>query len=303
MKVYRLLSILTTLLNNDLVSAKDLADKNEVSIKTIQRDIETLNMAGIPVYSEKGMKGGYGILDSYKFDTKLLSGFEVGILNSVLAGIRDVYDSKQLEDLWEKFEYALNIEPNNEVLQMEIDLSPWNDDESISAKVNTISDAIKSKSLLVIKYCNLEGKASCRRIEPYKLKMKSGRWYLSAYCLNRKEFRVFKVNRIDQVETTEQHFIKRDYIENENAGMISCDTEKKVLRFSNKSYSRIVDIFSENEISKVNDEYIIVTTYIRNYQWLISMILSFGDQVEVIEPKSLIDDVKKMINDMSNIYK
>ena len=147
MKVYRLLSILTTLLNNDLVSAKDLADKNEVSIKTIQRDIETLNMAGIPVFSEKGMRGGYGILDSYKFDTKLLSSFEVGVLNSILEGLRNIYDNKQLEVLWEKFEYALNSVPNNDRVQMKIDLSPWNQDESVSLKVKTLSDAIKNKSL------------------------------------------------------------------------------------------------------------------------------------------------------------
>ncbi|WP_432667175.1 YafY family protein [Wukongibacter baidiensis] len=303
MKVYRLLSILTTLLNNDLVSAKDLADKNEVSIKTIQRDIETLNMAGIPVFSEKGMRGGYGILDSYKFDTKLLSSFEVGVLNSILEGLRNIYDNKQLEVLWEKFEYALNSVPNNDRVQMKIDLSPWNQDESVSLKVKTLSDAIKNKSLLNIEYCNIEGISSKRQIEPYGLKMKSGRWYLKAYCLNRNEFRIFKVNRIVGLEITEQHFIEKDYNEFDNEKMRSNDSEKKILKFTNRSYPRVVDIFNDDEISRLNEEYITVTTYLRNDTWLLSMILSFGNQVEVIEPESLIIDVKKMIRKMNDLYK
>lgn len=302
MKVYRLLSILTTLLNNDIVSAKELADKNEVSVKTIQRDIDTLNMAGIPVYSEQGMKGGYGILESYKFDTKLLSRFEVGVLDSILEGLRNIYDNKQLEDLWEKFEYALKAEPSNRV-PMEIDLSPWNQDESISLKVQTISEAIKYKYLLNIEYCNLEGLNSQRQIEPYSLKMKSGRWYLNAYCLQRNALRVFKVNRIIELEKTEQNFIERDVIECEEDRRESSDGQKKVLKFTNKSYSRVVDVFSDDEISRLNDGCILVTTYLNNYPWLLSMILSFGDQVEVIEPESLITDTKNMIRKMNDLYK
>lgn len=303
MKIYRLLSILTTLLNNDLVSAKDLAEKNEVSVKTIQRDIDTLNMAGIPVFSEKGMKGGYGILDSYKFDTKLLSTFELAILNSVLEGLRSIYDNKQFEVLWEKFEYALNSDTNKDKVQMKIDLSPWNEDESISLKVKTLSDAIKDKVLLNIEYCNLEGIPSKRQIEAYSLRMKSARWYLYAYCLKRNEFRVFKVNRISQLEITDKHFIEREYSDFDNEKMIAFDDEIKILKFSKACYPRVIDTFNPDEINGLDEDFITVKTYRKKDTWLISMILSFGDQVEIVEPESLKTDVKEMIIKMNNLYK
>ncbi len=303
MKIYRVLSILITLLNNDLVSAKALAEKNEVSVKTIQRDIETLNMAGIPVYSEKGMKGGYGILDSYKLDTKLLSNFEVGILNSMLDGLRAIYDNKELENLWEKFEYALDSSSDIDQSKLTVDLSPWNQDETVAKKVNIISDAIKDKSIVKIEYYNLEGVSSVRNIEPYEMKMKNGRWYVKAYCLNKSDFRNFKVNRIKEIEKTGQHFLKRDYSIVEDEERLNQDNMKKVLRFNKVTYSRVIDIFNADDISEMNEDYILVTTYVSSDSWLLSIILSFGNQVEVLEPTSLINLVKENINRMNELYK
>lgn len=302
MKIYRLLSILTTLLNKDLVSAKDLAERNEVSVKTIQRDIETLNMAGIPVFSEKGMKGGYGILDSYKLDTKLLSSFEVGILNSMLDGLRVIYDNKQLENLWEKLEHAIDKSPDDQV-QVKVDLTPWNHDETVAKKVSILSEAIKDKSIVKIEYYNLEGIASARNIEPYELKMKNGRWYVKAYCLSKNDFRNFKVNRIKEIEKTEQHFVKRDDRPVDDEEAMTQDGERKVLRFRKETYSRVIDIFNMDEISDMNEEYMTVTTYRKCDWWLVSMVLSFGDQVEVLEPPSLISEVRDNIRKMSRVYK
>ena len=303
MKIYRLLSILTTLLNKDLVSAKDLSEKNEVSVKTIQRDIEALNMAGIPVFSEKGMKGGYGILDSYKLETKLLSNYEIGILYSMLDGLRVIYDNKKLENLWEKFEYALDSSSENNQIQVKVDLSPWNNDETVSKKVNILSDAIMSKSIVKIEYYNLKGQFSIRNIEPYEMRMKNGRWYVSAYCLNKNDFRNFKVNRIKEIEKTTQTFVKRDFSVVDHEETINQDSIQKVLRFKKETYSRIVDIFNVEEITEMNEEHIYITTYTRSDSWLLAMILSFGSQVEVLEPLSLINTVKENIKKMNNLYK
>lgn len=303
MKIYRLLSILTTLLNNDLVSAKELAEKNEVSVKTIQRDIDTLNMSGIPVFSEQGMKGGYGILESYKMDTKLLSNLEVGVLNSMLEGLRAIYDNKQLENLWDKLEYALDTGSDVEQAPMKVDLSPWNRDDSVSKKATILSEAIKDKFIVTIEYYNLEGIASNRNIEPYEMIMKNGRWYVNAYCLNKKAFRKFKVNRIKTLEKTDRHFLKRDYSRVTDEVTTNQDSVKKVLRFNKETYSRVIDMFDADDISEMNEEHIIVTTYLRHESWLVSIILSFGNQVEVLEPPSLINKVKENIKKMNELYK
>lgn len=303
MKAYRLLSILTTLLNHELVSAKDLAQKNEVSIKTIQRDIQTLNMAGVPVFSEQGMKGGYGILDTYKFDTKLLSNFELGALKSILESLRNVYDNKHLENLWEKLAYSLNKDLSDDRDLIHIDLSPWNQDNSVALKVKMILKAIEDHFVLKINYYNMEGIASKRQIEAYSLKMKSGRWYLNAFCLKRKEFRLFKVNRILDLERIEKYFIPRTNGVFDDQKLVNNNGEKKVFRFTGSAYARVIDFFSEEEIKRVDEDCISVTTYLRDDPWLLSMILSFGDQVEVIEPESLIKDVKNIIRKMNTLYK
>jgi len=297
-----LLSIITILLKNDLVNAKYLAEKHEVSVKTIQRDIETLNMAGIPVYSEKGMKGGYGILDSYKLETNLLSTSEVSILNSMLDGIKSIYSNKSLELLWEKLESAMDTVPNSERAEMKVDLSPWNQDEKVSEKINIISEAIRQKLILRLEYYNLHGQCSNREIEPYELVLRHGRWYLNAFCLQAEDKRVFKVNRISEIGVTDQHFTERDYEDYRNNEYRMQDNEKKILVFDKAAYPRIVDIFNADEIEEVTEENIRVTTFLKANSLLISAILSFGDQVKVIEPESLKNEVSNMIKKMNNIY-
>lgn len=302
MKIYRLLSILTTLLNHDLVSAKDLAERNEVSIKTIQRDIDALNMAGIPVYSEKGMKGGYGILDTYKLDTKLLSRMEVGILNSMLEGLSAIYDNKQLVNLWEKLESASDPGQSDAPPPMKVDLSPWNEDETVTDKVKMLMDAMQQRTLVDIAYYNMEGIPSNRWIEPMALTMRNGRWYLAAYCRTKEAIRNFKVNRIKTMAMTDQHFNPRDVQAVDDTADAGLDDVKKVLRFDAAAYPRVVDIFNADEIEETADGHLTVTTYRRSAWWLMSMILSFGHQVEVLEPPALIDAVKEKINKMNQIY-
>lgn len=291
------------MLNKDLVTAKDLAEKNEVSVKTIQRDIETLNMAGIPVFSEQGVKGGYGILDSYKLDTKLLSNFEVGILNSMLDGLNAIYDNKQLENLWDKLEHAIESSDKDQQPSLKVDLSPWNNDETISRKVKSLSEAVRNQCIVNIEYYNLEGISSYRNIEPYEMKMKNGRWYVTAYCLNKDDFRYFKVNRIKELKVTEQGFDRRPYDKVLNDEGLGQDSVRKVLRFHKLAYSRVVDIFDTEEISMIDDSHVIVRTYTKSEAWLLSIILSFGDQVKVLEPDVLIEAVKENIKKMNDLYK
>ncbi|WDV46263.1 YafY family protein [Clostridiaceae bacterium M8S5] len=302
MKIYRLLSIINIMLNKELVTAKYLAEKHEVSIKTIQRDIETLNMAGIPVFSKKGIKGGYGILDSYKFDTKLLSTQEVNLLKSMLDSLSSVYSNKTLESLWEKLESALITVVNAEYAKVKVDITPWNKDEKLQEKIDLILDAIGQYRILSIEYYNSNGECLLREIEPYELVLRHGRWYILSYCLQKKDIRTFKVNRISTMEITNRHFDLRDYKSIQRDESTMRDGIKKVLRFNKEAYYRVVDIFNVDEVTEITEENVTVVTYLKLDSWLISMILSFGDDVKVIEPEILKKNVKNKIKKMNNIY-
>ena len=302
MKIYRLLSIINTMLNKELVTAKYLADKHEVSIKTIQRDIETLNMAGIPVYSKKGINGGYGILDSYKFDTKLLSTQEIDLLKSMLDSLSSVYSNKSLESLWEKLESALITTSNNEFAKVKVDISPWNKDNQLQEKIGLISDAITHSRIVRIEYYNSNGECVFREIEPYELVLRHGRWYLYSYCLLKKDTRVFKVNRIASQETTNRSFEVRAYNSAKRLESMSRDDVKKVLRFNKNVYYRVVDIFDDDEVTDISEEYVTVVTYLKQDSRLLYIILSFGVDVQVLEPETLKEEVKKEIKKMNELY-
>lgn len=302
MKIYRLLSMINIMLSKELVTAKYLAEKHEVSIKTIQRDMETLNMAGIPIYSKKGINGGYGILDSYKLNTKLLSTQEINLLKSMIDGLSNVYSNKSLERLWEKLESALITEANSEESKVKVDIRPWNKDGKLQEKINIISDAIRESRILSIEYHNSRGESLEREIEPYELVLRHGRWYMLSYCLQKKNVRTFKVNRISSIEITDRYFDFREYKSIQRNESSTRDDVKKVLRFNKKVYYRVVDIFDDDEIIEITEDDITVTTYLKLDSWLIPIILSFGDNVKVIEPQILKDNVIENIKKMNNIY-
>jgi len=292
------------MLNKELVTAKYLAEKHEVSIKTIQRDMETLNMAGIPVFSQKGIKGGYGILDSYKYDTKLMSTQEVNLLKSMLESLSSVYSNKSLESLLEKLESALITVANSEYakVKVKVDVTPWNKDEKLHEKINLISDAIGQSRILSIEYYNSNGECLLREIEPYELVLRHGRWYMLSYCLQKKDIRTFKVNRISTMEITNRHFDLRDYKSIQRDESTMRDGVKKVLRFNKEAYYRVVDIFDGDEVTEITEENVTVVTYLKLDSWLISMILSFGDDVKVIEPEILKENLRNKIKKMNKIY-
>ncbi len=302
MKIYRLLSIINIMLNKELVTAKYLAEKHEVSVKTIQRDMETLNMAGIPVFSNKGMKGGYGILDTYKYDTQLLSSQEVNLLKSMLDSLGDVYSNKSLESLLEKLESAVITVANSENAKVKVDMTPWNKDDKLQEKINLISDAIGQSRILSIEYHNSNGECLLREIEPYELVLRHGRWYMLSYCLQKKDIRTFKVNRISTMEITNRHFDLRDYklIQSDESTMR--DGVKKVLRFNKEAYYRVVDIFDVDEVTEITEDIVTVVTYLKSDPWLSSIILSFGEDVKVIEPEILKENVRNKIKKMNKIY-
>ncbi len=302
MKIYRLLSIINIMLSKDLVTAKYLAEKQEVSVKTIQRDIETLNMAGIPVFSKKGINGGYGILDSYRFDTKLLSEQEINLLKSMLDSLGSVYNNKSLESLWDKLESGIVTAASSDSPKVKVDISPWNKDDKLQDKINLISEAIRQSKILSIEYYNSSGECLLRNIEPYELVLRHGRWYMLAYCLEKKDIRTFKANRISTIEITNRYFDLRDYKSKKSEDSSRRDNIRKVLRFNKDVYYRVVDIFNDDEVDDITQEYVTVITDLKSDSWLTSTILSFGTSVKVIEPESLRADIKKEIEKMNQIY-
>ena len=196
MKIDRLIGILSILLQEEKITAPELAERFEVSRRTINRDIEDLCRAGIPIFTSQGAGGGISIMDGYRMDRTILTSRD---MQMILAGLRSLYSvsgSHYSGQLMEKLKAGSSdvISGNESVL---IDLSSWNKD-SLSPKIELIQDAIELGKTLKFMYYASGGNTE-REMEPYFLIFKWSSWYIYGYCLLRNDYRMFKLNRIAEL--------------------------------------------------------------------------------------------------------
>lgn len=179
MKIDRLIGILTLLLQKDWVTAPKLAEKFEVSRRTINRDIEDLGKAGIPIVTRQGAGGGISIMEGFKLDRMLLSKRD---LKDILAGLRSldsVNGSLHYEQLMEKLSVGSSdfLTGDQTIL---IDLSSWYK-ETLAPKIELIRIAIDESKLLYFRYFSASGEGQ-REVEPYFLIFRWASWYLWGWC-------------------------------------------------------------------------------------------------------------------------
>ena len=193
MKIDRLIGILSILLQEEKITAPELAKKFEVSRRTINRDIEDLCKAGIPILTSQGAGGGISIMDGYKMDRTILTSRDMRMIMAGLRSLDSVSGSHYYRQLMEKLKAGCSdfVSGNESVL---IDLSSWNKD-SLSPKIGLIQDAIELGKTLKFKYYAPGGNTE-RKMEPYFLIFKWSSWYIYGYCLLRNDYRMFKLNRM-----------------------------------------------------------------------------------------------------------
>ena len=207
MKIDRLIGILSVLLQKEKTTAPELAERFEVSKRTINRDIEDLCRAGIPIRTAQGTGGGISIMDGYRMDRTILTSKDMQMILAGLRSLDSVSGSSYYGQLMEKIQAGSSefITGRDSIL---IDLSSWYRD-SLAPKIEMIQDAIADRSLIKFRYYAPSGESE-RTVEPYYLVFRWSSWYLWAWCLKRKDFRLFKLNRMDGVQITEKNFECRD---------------------------------------------------------------------------------------------
>lgn len=308
MKIERMLTIIVMLLNRNRITANELAEKFEVSIRTIYRDIETINLAGIPIISHSGNNGGFSIYENYKINHQVLTLNNMSSLLSVLKDINSTVDDIELESSIEKLE---NIIPKNKVdslkLNMEqiiIELHPYGDSPNQKKLVKTLRKAIKQSELLTIDYRNYDNIVSKRQVEPMSLVFKNYTWYLFAYCLLKEDFRIFRVSRISDFHIENQSFERREKSYHEITTLLNEQTTMTtiVLKVSPIMKSRVEDVFNKEDITVLETGELLVKATLPEKEWLFSLIFSFGEYVEVLEPKELRQKIAYKLKLMNEKY-
>ncbi len=310
MKIDRLLSIIVYLLNRELVSARELAERFEVSVRTIQRDMETINMAGIPVIAVQGPSGGYGIMDTYKMDRQLVSLDDLFYIITSLSSIGCSLTNKKIQTTIEKMKSLL---PGQEEIvfskkheKLHIDFSMLGSTPRHHKVFGTIEKAIEDEQLLQISYTNTKLESTDRILEPLTIVFKWRSWYLYAYCRLKEDFRLFRLSRIKKIQSIEEHFTRRDkpfdqFIQEAQVGKYGKMVDL-VLAFHPKIKPLVEEFYTIEETSIDQKGRLIVKTSMPEDGWVYGMILSYGSFVEVLSPDTIRTIVKDIAQNIFSTY-
>ncbi len=307
MKKHRHISIIIKLLTHEKVTAKELAEQLEVSTRTILRDIDTINEAGIPIISYQGRDGGFGIMSSFKIDKNFLSRQEVSQLLMALRGIDKAYISQELRSIMDKLEHIeetmkTSEESKNSVL---FDFSSWGKSGYIEQKVKCIRDAINDKNVMQFMYFNANGMCTEREIEPIHLLFKSTAWYVYGFCRARNDYRLFKLSRIKNLRITDELFERiniETYEFDQDYSYLENKNDEILLKFRKEAINKICDYIDVEAMEFKEDGYVYTKLNFPIDGWTIGFILGFGEDVEVISPEFLRDVITDKIEKINKLY-
>ena len=295
MQINRLFEIVYILLDKKTITAKELSERFEVSVRTIYRDIDTLSIAGIPIYTNKGKGGGISLMDDFVLNKSVLSEKEQ---NEILMSLQSLNAMKFLdvEPVLKRLSTIFNKESTKWI---DVDFSKWGSDDSEKEKFNTIKTAIISTKIINFDYFSSYGEKTLRTVEPLKLVFKGQDWYLYCFCRLKNEFRIFKITRIRNIKLLDETF-KRD-IPSDIWGEGDKSYKNKMvtltLKIDERMAYRIYDEFHEENIVKNLDGSFNVTTSFPEGDWIYGYVMSYGDYAEVIEPKDIREIIKRKFED------
>ena len=296
MKDNRLFRILYYILEKEKVTANELADKFEVSVRTIYRDIDSISSVGVPIFTTQGKGGGIKIDNEFILNKSLFDANEKEQIIAALQGLEKTNEAYKSE-LITKLSALFKIKNSNWI---EIDFISWGSNNTYQDLFNTLKIAIINKNIISFSYNSSKAEKINRKVKPIRLLFKEQDWYLYAFCLLRNDFRYFKLSRIKDLEVLainyEDNFenivLKRE-IKYENTVNIK-------LKFYKSVAFRVYDEFKAIVEDKKGNLY--VEMKIPNNYKLYNYIFSFGANVEILEPKEIRNQLKNMINKIAKKY-
>lgn len=336
--INRLLGIIYILLKKGTVTAGELAERFEVSTRTIYRDVENLSMAGIPVYTSKGKNGGISLTEQFVLDRLMVSDEEQQRILAALASLQETGASEEGEIL-KKLGDFFKAEPVNWV---SIDFSNWSGRDT--ELFEQIRESILGRRVMEFDYYGQYGEMSRRTVEPVQLLFKDYTWYVRAYCRKRGAMRMFKVRRMKRVRVLEEIFVPRptepeqiaeSQVREENELLVvemlqESETKETVVErvvaektaaegvtaegiamennpeiiiwIDGKEAYRIYDKFEEEEITKLPDGNFEVRVRYFLDDWVYGMILSFGPSARILKPERVRKEMARRITEMKKLY-
>ncbi|PKM73240.1 MAG: YafY family transcriptional regulator [Firmicutes bacterium HGW-Firmicutes-16] len=297
MQINRLFEIVYILLEKKTVTSKELAERFEVSSRTIYRDVETLSSAGIPIYMSKGNGGGISLLPGFVLNKAMITDEEKEDILSSLKAVNAVNLSKTDTAL----KKLSSLFGESKIDWIEVDFSSWANAQNETETFNVIKSSILGKRAVSFSYASAKGQRSTREVEPLKLCFKSGAWYLYGYCRSRADFRFFKLRRIRELCVSEQNFQRKSpeqIFTDEN--VFQEEYVKLKLKLSGEAAYRVYDEFDRYE-QQEDGGFIAEINYPKG-EWIYYFISTFGRHCEVLEPEDVRNIVKAELKNTLKHY-
>lgn len=281
----------------------------EVKLRTIYRDIETINQAGIPIITYRGANGGFGIPEAYKIEKKL---FTLSDITSLLIGLGSIHSTLSSEELLNTMAKVKGLIPAEQLKdielksnQMIIDNTPWLGNETLKSQVETIKAAISESRFIIFNYFDRLGNKTQRKIEPYRLALKNSCWYIQGYCTTRNDFRIFSLLNISSLELLNETFQPRE-IDFESLDIYFRTNRKSItvkLLVDESLRDYMAGYCGENNVTACeNNKYIAYYPAVED-EYLYKTLLQYGNRCECLEPENVRQELTNRIKNMLGLYK
>lgn len=287
MQIPVLVGMLSTLLSSDgLVRADDLAQKFEMSKRSVYRYVEMLSEGGVPIESRLGRGGGWRIMENYKLKATYFTEEEYNrlVFSVQSSSIQDDVTrqvSQKIQGLKRSHSKATILKSEQFIVD--------SDDISVGNLVSIFSECISEKRLCEIEYHAKDGSDSVRMIEPYCLILKNGMWYVYAFCRLRKGFRYFKLSRIVSLKQCDG-FVGRAFQADSSVIQTDVLRDKEmcevILSVETSALSACEEWLGVKSVAKVGESYVAKATLPYD-EVLLNRILSLGVGVRVEKPQRL----------------
>lgn len=298
-KIERLYAITVYLLNIGKATATELSRKFEVSVRTVQRDIDSLCQAGIPIVAETGANGGYYLAENFRMDAHMATNEDYTFILTALKGFSSAMNSSKIDATIEKIASLTKTSDSGIIL----DFSALREGDSQLMQI--LQDAIRTKHPVRFKYTNADNMTRLHTVEPIAVVYRWYAWYLLAYSTVKNDYRTYKLIRMRNTEIADAVFTK----EHKNAEIILRDNDKQTpqklteitVRCKSEARSKVIEYLNGKTICEYDNGDCDMTLYvIENEHFWFGTLLSLGDWIEITAPEHIrhrvLETSKKIIS-------
>lgn len=301
-KVERLIAIVMILLQKERVSASEFAQLFNVTKRTILRDMEALSMANIPIYAMNGVNGGYGIMEEYKLDKRLLTSGDLANIMTALSGLGQILFSEEVEVTIRKIaSMASHAAPQGAI---QWSFYQWDGRAEMAQLLRTCQEAIAQSRLIAFDYMDKDGVRTHRIVEPYQLRFSEMSWYMRGFCLDRMDYRTFKLSRSERLRLEPKTFVPREGAgkdaESNGRPQPPLVTVRALIAPVIKDH--FIERFGHGSVEPYHADRLIATMRLPQNHYGYQFLAGFGVHVRIIEPAAYVEEFRRFLHNAAAQY-